>query len=117
LMPRLLRLGVLRVGDEVGITVLGIHAEDRQAGASNRASPQERRPHHPRGGGGAPGRRRAVARRRRTLLPRLRLTSPVSARCRPRRERHAARRGAGVVDVYARVCSCRQCWASKCRGL
>jgi IS30 family transposase len=20
-------------------------------------------------------------------------------------------------DVYARVCSCRQCWASKCRGL
>jgi hypothetical protein len=22
-----------------------------------------------------------------------------------------------VIDVYARVCSCRQCWASKCRGL
>jgi hypothetical protein len=22
-----------------------------------------------------------------------------------------------VLDVYARVCSCRQCWASKCRGL
>jgi hypothetical protein len=22
-----------------------------------------------------------------------------------------------VVDVYERVCSCRQCWASKCRGL
>jgi hypothetical protein len=22
-----------------------------------------------------------------------------------------------VRDVYARVCSCRQCWASKCRGL
>jgi hypothetical protein len=21
------------------------------------------------------------------------------------------------ADVYARVCSCRQCWASKCRGL
>jgi hypothetical protein len=21
------------------------------------------------------------------------------------------------VDVYAHVCSCRQCWASKCRGL
>jgi hypothetical protein len=21
------------------------------------------------------------------------------------------------IDVYARVCSCRQCWASKCRGL
>jgi hypothetical protein len=20
-------------------------------------------------------------------------------------------------DVYARVCSCKQCWASKCRGL
>jgi hypothetical protein len=23
----------------------------------------------------------------------------------------------GCTDVYARVCSCRQCWASKCRGL
>jgi hypothetical protein len=22
-----------------------------------------------------------------------------------------------LSDVYARVCSCRQCWASKCRGL
>jgi hypothetical protein len=22
-----------------------------------------------------------------------------------------------VLDVYARVCSCRQCWASNCRGL
>jgi hypothetical protein len=22
-----------------------------------------------------------------------------------------------VPDVYARVCSYRQCWASKCRGL
>jgi hypothetical protein len=22
-----------------------------------------------------------------------------------------------IIDVYARVCSCRQCWASKCRGL
>jgi hypothetical protein len=22
-----------------------------------------------------------------------------------------------VLDVYARVCSCKQCWASKCRGL
>jgi hypothetical protein len=21
------------------------------------------------------------------------------------------------TDVYARVCSCRQCWACKCRGL
>jgi hypothetical protein len=25
--------------------------------------------------------------------------------------------GMEVSDVYARVCSCRQCWASKCRGL
>jgi hypothetical protein len=37
---RLLRLGVLRVGDKVGITVLGIDTEDRQAGADDRASPQ-----------------------------------------------------------------------------
>jgi hypothetical protein len=22
-----------------------------------------------------------------------------------------------LIDVYARVCSCRQCWAFKCRGL
>jgi ATP-binding cassette subfamily B (MDR/TAP) protein 1 len=22
-----------------------------------------------------------------------------------------------MSDVYAHVCSCRQCWASKCRGL
>jgi hypothetical protein len=22
-----------------------------------------------------------------------------------------------VVDIYVRICSCRQCWASKCRGL
>jgi hypothetical protein len=50
---RLLWLGVLRIGDEVRITVLGIHAEDRQAGAGVRASPQQRRPRHPRGGGGA----------------------------------------------------------------
>jgi hypothetical protein len=48
---RLLRLGVLRVGDEVGITVLGIHAEDCQAGAGDRASPQQRCPRHPRGRG------------------------------------------------------------------
>jgi hypothetical protein len=30
------------------------------------------------------------------------------------------RKGGGVIyplDVYACVCSCRQCWASKCRGL
>jgi hypothetical protein len=25
--------------------------------------------------------------------------------------------GSLLTDVYARVCSCRQCWASKCRGL
>jgi hypothetical protein len=25
--------------------------------------------------------------------------------------------GPYLVDVYARFCSCRQCWASKCRGL
>jgi hypothetical protein len=23
----------------------------------------------------------------------------------------------GHLDVYTRFCSCRQCWASKCRGL
>jgi hypothetical protein len=37
---RLLWLGVLWVGVEVGITVLGIHAEDHQAGAGDRASLQ-----------------------------------------------------------------------------
>jgi hypothetical protein len=47
---RLLRLGVLRVGDEVGITVLGNNAEDRQAGTGVRASAQQRRPPHPREG-------------------------------------------------------------------
>jgi hypothetical protein len=36
---------------EVGITVLGIHAEDRQAGAAVRAAEaQQRRPRHPQGG-------------------------------------------------------------------
>jgi hypothetical protein len=25
--------------------------------------------------------------------------------------------GNATTDVYAHVCSCRQCWASKCRGL
>jgi hypothetical protein len=49
---RLLWLGVLRVGNKVGIMVLGIDAEDRQAGASDRASLQQRRPRHARGGGG-----------------------------------------------------------------
>jgi hypothetical protein len=45
---RLLRLGVLRVGDEVGITVLGIHTENRQAGAAVRVvEAQQRRPRHP----------------------------------------------------------------------
>jgi hypothetical protein len=24
---------------------------------------------------------------------------------------------AAATDVYTRFCSCRQCWASKCRGL
>jgi hypothetical protein len=38
---RLLRLSVLRIGDEVSITVLGIHAEDRQAGAAIRAAEEE----------------------------------------------------------------------------
>jgi hypothetical protein len=42
---------LLRVGDEVGITVLGIHAEDRQAGAVVCAAEEEqRRPRHPRWG-------------------------------------------------------------------
>jgi hypothetical protein len=30
------------------------------------------------------------------------------------RDRHTTEEGA---DVYTRFCSCRQCWASKCRGL
>jgi hypothetical protein len=39
-----------------------------------------------------------------------------------RRESGSATRPPAAVhdhprDVYARVCSCRQCWASKCRGL
>jgi hypothetical protein len=36
----LLWVGVLRVGDKVRITVLGIDAEDRQAGADDRALSQ-----------------------------------------------------------------------------
>jgi hypothetical protein len=44
---RLLRIGV----GEVGITVIGIHAEDREAGATVRAAEaQQWRPRHPRGG-------------------------------------------------------------------
>jgi hypothetical protein len=31
--------------------------------------------------------------------------------------RHAVEVDDGWVDVYARFYSCRQCWASKCRGL
>jgi hypothetical protein len=27
------------------------------------------------------------------------------------------RRNRWAGDVYACICSCRQCWASKCRGL
>jgi hypothetical protein len=47
---RLLRIGILRVG-EVGIMVVGIHAEDRQEGAAvHAAEAQQRRPRHPRGG-------------------------------------------------------------------
>jgi hypothetical protein len=46
---RLLRDGVLRVGDKVRITVVGIDAEDREEGAGDRASPQQRCPRHPRG--------------------------------------------------------------------
>jgi hypothetical protein len=47
---RLLRIGILWVV-KVGITVVGIHVEDRQAGAAVRAAEaQQRRPRHPRGG-------------------------------------------------------------------
>jgi hypothetical protein len=46
---RLLRIGILWVG-EVGIMVVGIHDEDRQAGAVVRAAEaQQRCPRHPRG--------------------------------------------------------------------
>jgi hypothetical protein len=42
---------ILRVGLKVGITVIGIDAEDREVGAAVRAvEAQQRRPHHPRGG-------------------------------------------------------------------
>jgi hypothetical protein len=42
---------LLRVGVEVGITVVGIDAEDGEAGAAVRtAEAQQRRPRHPRGG-------------------------------------------------------------------
>jgi hypothetical protein len=44
----ILRAGVLRVGLKVGITVVGIDAEDREAGAAVRvAEAQQRRPRHP----------------------------------------------------------------------
>jgi hypothetical protein len=48
---RLLWIGVLRIGvGEVSIMVVGIHAEDREAGAAVRAAEaQQQRPHHPRG--------------------------------------------------------------------
>jgi hypothetical protein len=47
----LLRVGIVRVGVKVGITVVGIDAEDGEVGAAVRtAEAQQRRPHHPRGG-------------------------------------------------------------------
>jgi hypothetical protein len=46
----LLRVGIVRVGVEVGITVVGVDAEDGEAGAVVRtAEVQQRRPRHPRG--------------------------------------------------------------------
>jgi hypothetical protein len=45
----LLRVGIIRVGVEVGITVVGIDAEDGEAGAVVcTAEAQQRRPRHPR---------------------------------------------------------------------
>jgi hypothetical protein len=47
----LLRVGVVRVGVKVGTTLVGIDAEDGEAGAAVRtADAQQRRPCHPRGG-------------------------------------------------------------------
>jgi hypothetical protein len=47
----ILRVGVVRVGVKVSITVVGIDTEDREAGAVVRAAEvQQRRPRHPRGG-------------------------------------------------------------------
>jgi hypothetical protein len=44
----ILRVGVVRVGMKVGITVVGIDAEYRDAGAAVRAAEaQQRRPCHP----------------------------------------------------------------------
>jgi hypothetical protein len=56
--------------------------------------------------------RRSVARwsRRHRSVASCRWTQPSSMRA-----SLVAR--ALATDVYARVCSCRQCWASKCRGL
>jgi hypothetical protein len=46
----LLQVGIVRVGVEVGITLVGIDAEDGEAGATVRtAEVQQRRPHHPQG--------------------------------------------------------------------
>jgi hypothetical protein len=47
----LLRVGVVRVDVKVSITVVGIDAEDGEAGATVcTAEAQQRRPHHQRGG-------------------------------------------------------------------
>jgi hypothetical protein len=47
----ILGVGVVRVGVKVGITIVGIDAEDCEAGATVRATEaQQRRPRHPRGG-------------------------------------------------------------------
>jgi hypothetical protein len=43
-----LRIGVVRVSVKVGITVIGIDAEDGEAGAAIRTTEaQQRRPRHP----------------------------------------------------------------------
>jgi hypothetical protein len=47
----ILRVGIVRVGVKVGITVVGIDTEDRETGADVRAAEaQQRRPRHLRGG-------------------------------------------------------------------
>jgi hypothetical protein len=44
----ILWVGIVRVGVKVGITVVGIDAEDREAGAAIRAAEvQQWRPRHP----------------------------------------------------------------------
>jgi hypothetical protein len=46
-----LRVGIVRVGVKVGITVVGIYVEDGEARAAvHTAEAQQRRPRHPRGG-------------------------------------------------------------------